>query len=97
MHDGLDQVAAPPSSNDSISVNASGTDRPVMRNRLALRHMVKFNAAPLRFQRAVLIGGLGVHVVEDKEACGAGAEEPVRESASDTVNQPLCSTIVSNS
>lgn len=97
MHDGLDQVAAPPSSNDSVSVNASGTDRLVMRNRLALRHMVEFTAAPLLFQRGVLIGGLGVHVVEDKEACGAGAGEPVRENASDTVNQPLCSTIRSKS
>src|SRR3546814_711397 len=46
MHNDLDQVAASPSSKDSISVNTSGTDRPVMRNRLALRHMVKLNAAP---------------------------------------------------
>src|SRR3546814_5539894 len=52
MHNDLDQVAASPSSKDSISVTTPGTDRPVMRNRLALRHMVKLNAAQSTIGRA---------------------------------------------
>src|SRR3546814_7448050 len=52
MHNDLDQVAASPSSKDSISVTTSGTDRPVIRNRLALRHMVQLNAAPSTIGRA---------------------------------------------